>query len=301
MKRIILGVMVLFVSVVNCSQRENINNSLEQTPTLEVTEVALTATPIPPTATPVPSFGESVAAVFLSDSEELIIYNTPGDLNSKKTGLEAHTVGIKLTGEVKEIDGNLWLEVRTPEGDIGWVDNQNVTPYIPPDEFCASSDVEPFLDGLIELFISADGEKLSSLISPFHGLRVRYHWKNEEISFSRDKIQELFTSNESYEWGVEKNSGVQVVGSFKDILYPSLKQTVREGDRYCNSLEQGLAADWVEGFIQWPFEYTNLNYVSVFRPAPEGDELNWRTFAFGLEKYEGVITLAVILQYKWDY
>ncbi len=86
-----------------------------------------------------------------------------------------------------------------------------------------------------------------------------------------------------------------------EIVYPSLLDISEGASETCNTLAQGLAADWVSGYIQWPFEYANLNYLALFRPAPAGDELNWRMWAFGIEMLNEHPFLTVMVHYQWDF
>jgi hypothetical protein len=51
----------------------------------------------------------------------------------------------------------------------------------------------------------------------------------------------------------------------------------------------------------WPSEYSNMNYISFHRAAPEpGSQLNWRTWALGIEYLDGQPYLALLVQYRGE-
>lgn len=296
---------LLFIIVglqLSCNLTQNVSKTPTQAVVTLETAKPATATIAVPTSTPMPSFGQTVAGVFLHDNETLNIYQKAGDSSSLLSSLDPHISGLRLTGREEIVGEEKWLEVTLDQGANGWVDSGFVTPYIPPNDFCSQTMVVDFLDDLFAKLESKDGEGFSRLISPYQGLRIRYHWSYQEVHiFNKDELEQIFLSNTTYEWGEDKIIGENIVGPFQEVIYPGLIQAGTKGMRYCNTLEQGLAADWVEGFIQWPFEYTNLNYMTIFVSAPEGEDLNWRSYALGIEQYDQQYYLAVIVQYKWDY
>jgi hypothetical protein len=69
---------------------------------------------------------------------------------------------------------------------------------------------------------------------------------------------------------------------------------------HCNILESGTSAGGTTGLLTWSVEYANLNYMALFRAAPAGEEMNWRTWAVGIDYVGGVPYIAVIVQYAWE-
>lgn len=278
------------------------NNIVEASPTLEVS-VNPTATPLPTqTPTPLPTFGSTLSVVFVPDQQTVAVLEQPNEAARVVAYLEANQTDISTTGKFQYEGGRLWAEIQIPQGGTGWVDTQYLTTTYPADQFCSNSQVGGLAFRILEAFQQKDGDQLTKMVSPIHGLRVRTQWSNPEVYLgSYQEVQQLFSDTKAYLFGVDRRTQMPIEGSFMEIVYPMLLDTLDGSQEMCNTLSQGIAADWVSGFIQWPFEYANLNYLAVFRPAPPGDDLNWRMWAFGIEFLNQSPYLTVMVHYQWDF
>lgn len=215
--------------------------------------------------------------------------------------LEANTRDIKPTGRTEDGDGVRWVEIRRSNGEAGWVSQNFVVEQVPGDLFCSDPRVGQMLDQFVLAVRAQDGAALVRVISPMHGLRIlRYQNSTPVVLVKDQEISELFTSTTDYEWGEDPASGAQVTGSFKDTILPNLLDVLSgSATRYCNTLEKGLATGNIAADLAWPFDYSALNYVAMARPAPADQELNWRTWAAGIDYVSGVPYLAVLVQYYY--
>ncbi|GAB4470849.1 MAG: hypothetical protein Kow0088_04090 [Anaerolineales bacterium] len=254
------------------------------------------------TPTPFPSLGEKVSVVFVSDQEAISVYANPAQTDAVIAQLAPNQTNIHLSGEIQEIDGQQWVEIQLDGGSKGWVNAQYLTPAIGADQFCLDERVQGYTDRILEIFRLRDGDRLAEIVSPIHGLRLRTHWSSPEVYLGgSEEVSELFTSSKTFSFGKGRQSQTLIQGTFMDVIYPLLLDVQDGGVETCNTLEQGLAADWLSGFIQWPFEYANLNYLARFRPAPPDNELDWRMWAFGIEWIDQQPYLTVMVHYQWDF
>lgn len=254
------------------------------------------------TPTPVARFASTVSVVFVPEQQSVAVHTRP-DANAEVVDyLEANQTNIPLSGNYQVKDERLWIEIQLPQGGNGWIDAEYITSTYPADQFCSHPQVQGLTESILDIFDQKDGHRLAEVVSPIHGLRVRIHWSNAEVFLgSRQDISNLFTDSNVKIFGVDKLSQTPLQGTFSEIVYPLLVDVREGGIETCNTLEAGLAADWVSGFIQWPFEYANLNYLAQFRPAPPEDELNWRMWAFGIEWISQQPYLTVMVHYQWDF
>jgi hypothetical protein len=199
------------------------------------------------------------------------------------------------------VNGKTWLEIRTADNAVGWVKAENITEQASSTQFCADNKVTALVTQFMSAMQSRDGEKLATLVSPRRGLIIRHEWWNPEIQFvGQDAIKALFNDATSQDWGVQEVSKAPINGSFKDEILPKIDDVQSGSVQTCNSFNQGLSSGGISGYIEWPFEYTNFNYVAIYRAAPQGDELNWRTWAIGVEYVNKIPYIALLVQYHWE-
>ncbi len=296
----------LLLGVVACGGRVSTPNPTANLPESFPSPIpSLTSTlPATPTNTPppLPSFGSMVSVVFLPDQQSLPVFASPDPASAVIAQLEPNQTQIPVRGEPQERGGRLWVEIQLPQGGTGWVDAQSLTTTYAADQFCSNPQIQGLTVRILDVFRQKDGRQLAEMVSPIHGLRLRMHWSEVEVFLgSRSEIQTIFSDPTSYLFGRDKLSQTPIEGTFMDVVYPTLMDVWEGGIETCNALNQGIAADWVDGFIQWPFEYANLNYLARYRPAPEEDSLNWRMWAFGIEWIDQRPFLTVLVHYQWDF
>jgi hypothetical protein len=261
-----------------------------------------TETPTP-TVTPIPEILEAqqYAVVFLSEGSPLEVQAFPGSDQPVIARLGPHSTGITHTQNYRWFSERLWIEINIPGGGTGWVKADNLTPQIDSHVFCLDSRIEGLISQFTTAVESRDGFIIKNLVSPVHGLKIRHEWWNPEVRFpAGDQLALIFNDRSAYDWGMQNGSGLPIQGSFLDVIVPALDEGLAEYSRHCNTLEQGVAESGSGGYTEWPFEYVNLNYYSLYHPAPASDELGWRTWVLGFELIGDQPYLVVLVQYHWE-
>ena len=268
-----------------------------------------TATTAPTEPTPQPTETQSeerdlrqFAVILVAEDDVLNVRSGAGVENEIVDTLEPRATGITQTGNQERVGDSLWVEVNLAGGGTGWVNSRFLTRQITKDVFCNEPAVRELLQNFVVTLRTEDGEALRELISPKTGLLVRLAWWNNEVDFSRpDVLESIFEQETAREWGLQSGSGAPQVGSFSEVALPDLHD-VLDGDfsRHCNTLEHGVASGNTAGLVIWPFEYTNVNYIALYREAAQGDEFNWRTWVVGIEYLQGEPFVAMLVQYQWE-
>ena len=260
--------------------------------------------PIIPTSSPLgqpTSIPRSLAVFSLVAPDVLNVRSEPGVNSAILEFLSADESGIQTTGNTQQADGWLWIEITRPDDVTGWVAAEFMVEEIDPALACADSRLTPLLDRFIQAIRQRDGEKLGEVVSPLHGLRIHLNQDDEGVVINQPlEITSLFNSDATYDWGLHPTSSESLIGKFTDRVLPSLLDVVgTDPKRVCNTLQQGLSYGNTSEQIAWPALYQNLNFVALYRPAPSGEDLNWRTWAVGIDFVNGQPYVAVLVQYYW--
>lgn len=215
--------------------------------------------------------------------------------------LDAHATGIQLTGGQQKIGEIGWVEILRPAGGTGWVNAFYLTEEVSPDDFCADGRVR----GLLRDFESAirlrDGKALAQWISPTHGLTIRHEWWNPPVTFQQGEVAVLFEDPNTHDWGIADGSGLPIQGSFQEIILPRLMEVLESNyTMHCNTLETGVATGGTAGLVILPYEYANFRYYAFYRAGSVGMEMDWRTWAVGIEYIHGKPTIVFLVQYHWE-
>ena len=270
------------------------------------TIVPPTETVVPPTptapATPETKLAGLYAVVMLGEGDLLNVRAGPGTENVVLETLGPEIRDLQPTGKVEKAGDVTWVEIQRPSGTPGWVSRAFLTEQVEPQAFCDDERVGKLIDDFVMAVKNQDGEALSRLVSPVQGLTIQHNWWNPAVRLdSLEAIRNLFFSTTDFDWGTADGSGLPLVGPFKEKILPLLQDVINtEYTRHCNILESGTSAGGTTGTLTWPMEYTNLNYMALFRAAPAGEEMNWRTWAVGIDYVGGVPYIAVIVQYAWE-
>lgn len=229
--------------------------------------------------------------------EQLEVRQPAGISSMAVANLPADQRGIAVSGKTTLLGSSTWVEIYLPDGGFGWVNSWNLTEEVPAQDFCADPRPTDLANRFILAIQARNGAQLAQLASPKRGLIVRHDWWNPEVIFGSGELARLFQDRTLLNWGVNRDSGLAIEGSFDEVILPQLEDVFTVAPAFsCNSLAAGTTAQ--EAI--WPPEYENLNYISFHREAPVAGSLNWRTWALGIEYVDGRPYLAVLVQYRGE-
>lgn len=143
---------------------------------------------------------------------------------------------------------------------------------------------------------SKDGQVLASLISPSKGLDVRFYRDGNAVNYDVEHAKFVFETTFQADWGLSFGSGEPTLGSFQEIILPSLQQVFTSNAVIvCNQLKVGGATY----LPVWPYE--GMNYYSVHFPGTDQyGGLDWQTWAAGMDNVAGKPYLAALVHYVWE-
>jgi len=230
--------------------------------------------------------------------EQGLAVRQPAGISSSEVALlPADQRGIGVTGQSTLLGSSTWLEIFLPEGGTGWVNGYNLTEDVSPDAFCQDPRPIDLANRFILALQGESGHELAQLASPKRGLIIRHDWWNPEVITELGSLPLLFQDSSELDWGISRDSGIPIIGSFAQVILPQLLDVFPVAPSYsCNRIATGNTAEEVA----WPAEYTNLNFISFHRAAPSPSSLNWRTWALGIEYVGGAPYLAVLVQYRGE-
>ncbi len=278
---------------------------VEGEPTEAATDAAESDAPTPtlaPTdpATAVPTVDIDTEATYrvihVDENDVLNVRSGPGIENDIVTSLEPGSGGVRIVGFGQLVGDSTWVPINVDQTS-GWVNSRFLTEEIPGDEFCNDPETAALLDQLRTAIQNRDGDALTAISNPERGLRFRRYWHAEGVRFENQQINNLFNLSQSYFWGVADGSGEDINGSFSEIMLPLLDRNLLQATQTgCNEILHGGTA----GIIQLPFRYEGANYYSLYRPAPADQELDWGSWAIGIERWQGEYFISFLVHYQWE-
>jgi hypothetical protein len=236
-----------------------------------------------------------------------VILIAPGDVLSIRTSAGAGypvagsfpstATNVMRTGLASMAGGALWVQVQNPSGGTGWVNSQYLTEYKISSSFCSDSRVNTMLANFGTAISTSNGELLSALVSPAHGMTV-YLWRNGiPHTFKPSDARWVFASTYAHNWGSAPASGLDTIGPFHVEVVPWLQEVFNASPTLtCNSL--GTAAQF--GANPWPLEYTNVNFYTVLKPGTPGVDLDFRYWLVGVEYYQGQPFVYALIHFAWE-
>jgi hypothetical protein len=211
--------------------------------------------------------------------------------------LDAKARYVYLTGEERMVGSQRWVQLQRPAGGLGWVSSYYLTEQIAPQVFCSDARVNPLLDQLDSALAHSDGEAFSRLLSPAHGLILKYLRTGLAVSYTPVNAKWLFQSNYVTDWGAQPASGQPLKAKFREEVLPKLQEVFTSSSkRICNEIQLGPSSYQ----FQWPSEYANFNFYSVYKPGSPGTEQSWRTWLVGFEYVKGQPYPVVLLHLFWE-
>jgi hypothetical protein len=227
----------------------------------------------------------------------LNVRSAAGTGNSVIATFSATANNVMRTGPSTNVKNALWVQVTSPGGSTGWVDSTYLTEYVAPAAFCTDGRVNALLTNFGNAVKRSDGAALSPLVSPDHGMSVRL-WRNGSVVvFDQAHTQWIFTSSFSHDWGAAPGSGLDTVGSLHAQVLPKWQEVLNGSyTSSCDTPQTGGASY----DTSWPASYTNINFYSLYKPGPAGNENSWRTLLVGVEYVHNQPYLFSVTQLQWE-
>ncbi|HET7142920.1 MAG TPA: hypothetical protein VFI68_02765 [Anaerolineales bacterium] len=162
--------------------------------------------------------------------------------------------------------------------------------------FCDDPRGRELIKSFSAAIASKDGQVLASLISPSKGLDVRFYRDGNAVNYDAEHAKFVFETTFQADWGLSFGSGDPTLGSFQEIVLPSLQQVFTSNAVIvCNQLKVGGAT------YQPVWPYAGMNYFSVHFPGTDQNGgLDWQTWALGMDNVAGMPFLAALVHYVWE-
>ena len=233
-------------------------------------------------------------------NDALNIRSGPG-INYPAVGSFPPTANFVMrTGPSASVNGALWVEVQNPNGGTGWVYSGYLTEFLPPSNFCADAHGLSLITSFGDALKTSNGSNMAAMVSPANGWSVRLWRDGNVVVFDHQHAQWVFISTYEHHWGAAPGSGLDTVGAIHSVVLPKFLDVFNApAPGYavaCNSI-QGGGATYTTA---WPVQYTNINYYSLYKPGPTGNELSWRTLLIGVEYVQGQPYIFSTTQLEWE-
>jgi len=238
--------------------------------------------------------------------------NASQDLNALLGGLNPYAImgldpatsqGLFVTGWGLDGKGEAILyATRRPNGSLYW-NSVLIAPsgFIPDAEpitheaFCADTRIATLLEQLKGSMIQSNGDMFSALVSPLHGVDVRLWAYQSAVNFNSTNAKNVFTSTDSYNWGAGMISGMPDFGTFKDIIQPRMLDTFNAPniETYCDNLTKVFP-------LSHPWQYPDMRYYNLYKPASPDIVLDFRTWLIGFEYINGQPYISAMVTIVWE-
>ena len=238
--------------------------------------------------------------ILVAASDVLNVRSAAGTGSSIIGSFAATANNVMRTGPSMIVNNTQWVQVIAPSSGTGWVDAAYLTEYVAPVTFCADGRVNTLLTNFGNAVKSSNGGALDPLVSPFHGMAVRL-WRNgNAVVFDQAHAQWIFTSTYAHDWGAAPGSGLDTVGDIHTKVVPKWLDVFNAPTPgytlSCDTPQTGGASY----DTSWPKPYTNVNFYSIYKPGPAGNENSWRTLLVGVEYVNGQPTIFSVTQLQWE-
>ncbi|MFT3891416.1 MAG: SH3 domain-containing protein [Anaerolineales bacterium] len=255
---------------------------------------AATATPSPsPTTAPVTLSGP-YAVVRVAPDDTLNIRSAAGSTNPVVGSFAAEATNVMKTGPTQTAEGAKWVQVQNPSGGVGWVNSSYLTEQVTHDTFCGDSRIVPLLDQFKQALNSSDGNLLSTLVSPTHGVNFRLWKYSAGVDFTTTTVKDIFTSTTSYDWGGGP-SGIPDVGTFSNEVKPNYLDALNAPNRelYCDNLTKVFP-------LSDPWPNHTIRYYNIYKPATPNIFFDFRSLLIGVEFVNNQPYLYSVITIVWE-
>jgi hypothetical protein len=227
----------------------------------------------------------------------LNIRSAPGAGNPIVGSFAAVNTTVMRTGSSSYVGEDLWVQVQNPGGGSGWVNAAYLTEYVAPAAFCADGRVNSLLANFGNAIKTSNGPALYTLVSPVHGMTVRL-WRNgNAVTFYPNDAPWIFDSTYEHNWGAAPGSGLDTIGAIHVVVIPKWLDVLNGSYTLSCNVPQTGGASYD---TSWPATYVNVNFYSLYKPGPVGNELSWRTLLIGVEYVQGQPYIFSVTQMDWE-
>ena len=162
-------------------------------------------------------------------------------------------------------------------------------------DICSDPQVSALIDSLKSAVTTANGQTLSSIVSPSSGVDVAYFHNGNVIHYDQNQARFLFETTYQADWGAEPGSGAAKVGSFHDVVVPALAKIFSQPyTLHCNELKYGGASYPVK----FPYD---KGYYSIYFPGTQTNgNMDWQTWVVGIEYVGGKPYIYALMQFFWE-
>jgi hypothetical protein len=166
-----------------------------------------------------------------------------------------------------------------------------------PEDFCDDPAVDARLASFKSAVLASDGEDLAALVSPAHGMDVRYFRYVDPVNYDREHARFVFESTFVVNWGPQPGSGEDLRGPFHVVIVPSLQEVFAAPSTVtvCNEIRTG-GATYVP---EWP--YPGVDFYSIHFPGTAANgNLDWQTWLVGIRFEAGAPYLYALIHLDWE-
>jgi hypothetical protein len=165
-----------------------------------------------------------------------------------------------------------------------------------PSAFCDDPRGRELINSLGKAVAAKDGPLLSSLVSPASGMDVRYYRDGNVVNYDVEHAKFVFETTYQADWGPSPGSGESTIGSFQEVILPSLQQVFTPNATVvCNQIKVGGAT------YQPIWPYPDMNYYSVHFPGTDQyGGMDWETWVVGVDSVDGEPHVAALVHYAWE-
>lgn len=162
--------------------------------------------------------------------------------------------------------------------------------------FCDDSRARDLIASFSKAIANKDGALLSSLVSPATGMDVRFYRNGNVVNYDVQHAKFVFETTFQADWGLAPGSGQSTLGSFHDLILPSLQAVfTSNAELLCNQIKIGGAS------YNPVWSYQGMNYYSVYFPGTDQyNGMDWQTWVVGMDMSSGGPMLAVLMRFAWE-
>jgi hypothetical protein len=162
--------------------------------------------------------------------------------------------------------------------------------------FCDDPRTHELINSFRTAITSEDGPLLSSLVSPASGMDVRFFRDGNVVNYDVEHAKFVFETTFQADWGLSFGSGEPTLGSFQEIILPSLQQVFTSNAVVvCNQIKVGGAT------YQPTWPYADMDYYSVHFPGTDQyGGLDWETWVVGMNDVGGRPYLSALVHFVWE-